>query len=97
MSQFSLISESNEKGKQFLSIWRNNEFFSLNSWANIFGTSAEAKGLIESSVLDDVKDDLVSFFLLSHSGINPHVCGTDLDSVSFGNPCLFTNSLLNSS
>nr|GFA64407.1 hypothetical protein [Tanacetum cinerariifolium] len=41
---------------------------------------------VESSVLDYVKDELVSLFLPSHSGINPHVCGTDLDSVSFGNP-----------
>ncbi|GJX23584.1 hypothetical protein Tco_0228029 [Tanacetum coccineum] len=38
------------------------------------------EGLVESSVLDDVKDDLVSLFLLSHTGINPQVCGTDLDS-----------------
>nr|GEV67325.1 hypothetical protein [Tanacetum cinerariifolium] len=57
--------------------------------------SSGKEGLIESSVLDDVKNNLVSLFLLSHSGINPHVCGTDLDSVSFGNPCLFTSSLLN--
>ncbi|GKC67426.1 hypothetical protein Tco_1100024 [Tanacetum coccineum] len=52
------------------------------------------EGLVEGSVLDDFKDDLLSLFLLSHSGINPHVCGTELDSFSFRNPCLFTSSLL---
>ncbi|GJV89704.1 hypothetical protein Tco_1533642 [Tanacetum coccineum] len=135
MSQFSLVSKSNEKGKQSLFRWRYNEFFSLNYWANIksltehlnikltllvcqfklieiglldlgdyepellyvdfWHISRGKECLIKSSVLDYVKDDLVSLFLLSHSGINPHVCGTDLDSVSFGNPCLFTSILLN--
>nr|GEY88295.1 hypothetical protein [Tanacetum cinerariifolium] len=77
MSQFSLVSESTEKGKKFLFRWRGKEC------------------LIEISVLDDVKDDFVSLVLLSHSGINPHVCGTDLDSVSFGNQCLFMSNMLN--
>ncbi|GJX76294.1 hypothetical protein Tco_0323105 [Tanacetum coccineum] len=135
MSQFSLVSKSNEKGEQFLFKWRNSEFFSLNSWANVeslaehlnikltlflsqlklieiglldlddcelelmhvdfWYISRDKEGLVESSVLDDVKDNLVSLFLLSHSAINPHVCGTDLDSVSFRNPCLFKSSLLN--
>ncbi|GKF31739.1 hypothetical protein Tco_0101537, partial [Tanacetum coccineum] len=53
--------------------------------AGFWHISKGKEGLVESSVLDDLKDDLVSLFLLSHSGINPHVCGTNLDSVSFGN------------
>ncbi|GJZ47891.1 hypothetical protein Tco_0601723 [Tanacetum coccineum] len=57
--------------------------------------SSGKEGFVESSVLDDVKDDLVSIFFLSHTGINPYVCGTDLDSVSFGNQCLITYNLLN--
>ncbi|GKB89990.1 hypothetical protein Tco_0962262 [Tanacetum coccineum] len=57
--------------------------------------SSGKDGLVESSVLDDVKDDLVSLFLLIHSGISPHVRGTNLDSISFGNQCLITCSLLN--
>nr|GEW91594.1 hypothetical protein [Tanacetum cinerariifolium] len=36
--------------------------------------SSGKEGLVESSVLDDVKDDLVSLFFLSHKGINPRVC-----------------------
>ncbi|GJT09575.1 hypothetical protein Tco_0856617 [Tanacetum coccineum] len=99
MSQLSLVSESNEKGEQFLFRWRYNEFFSLNSWANVesleehlnikltllvcqfklieigfldlgdsepellyvdfWHISRGKKGLVESSVLDYVKDDLV--------------------------------------
>ncbi|GJY53873.1 hypothetical protein Tco_0445537 [Tanacetum coccineum] len=98
MSRFSLVSESNEKGEQFLFRWRYNELFSLNSWENVksltkylnikltllvcqhklieigvldlgdcepemlhvdfWHISKGKEGLIESSVLDDVKDDL---------------------------------------
>ncbi|GJU80252.1 hypothetical protein Tco_1282617 [Tanacetum coccineum] len=67
----------------------------MNSFTLTLGKIRGMEGLVESSVLDDVKDDLVSLFLLSHSGINPLVFGTDLDSVCFWNPCLFTSSLLN--
>nr|GEU55292.1 hypothetical protein [Tanacetum cinerariifolium] len=99
MSQFSLVSESNEKGEQFLFRWRYNEVFSLNSWAKVeslaehlnikltllvyhlklieiglldlgdgelelphvdfWHISRSKDGLVESSVLDDVKDDLL--------------------------------------
>ncbi|GJS60461.1 hypothetical protein Tco_0655245 [Tanacetum coccineum] len=107
MSQFSLVSESNEKGDRFLFRWSLNLKGSIDSL--IYGTTiwpeiaavdfwhirSPKEGLVESIVLDDVKNDLVSIFLLSRSGINSHVCGTDLDSVSFRNTCLFTSNLLN--
>nr|GEU87728.1 hypothetical protein [Tanacetum cinerariifolium] len=98
MSQYSLVSESNVKGYQFLFRWRYNEFFSFISWENIeileehlnikltllvchlkiieiglldlghcepellhvdfWHISRGKEGLVESSVFDDVKEDL---------------------------------------
>ncbi|GJZ86011.1 hypothetical protein Tco_0657621 [Tanacetum coccineum] len=56
--------------------------------------SRDGECLKAGKVLDDINDDLESFFLLWHSRLQSYIGGTNLDSFYSGNPFFITSSYL---
>nr|GEY40583.1 hypothetical protein [Tanacetum cinerariifolium] len=56
--------------------------------------SRDSECLEAGRVLDDINDDLESFFLLWCSGLQSYIGGTNLDSFLSGNPFFITSSYL---
>ncbi|GKC81101.1 hypothetical protein Tco_1136818, partial [Tanacetum coccineum] len=56
--------------------------------------SKDSECLVAGRVLDDINDDLESFFLLWHSGLQSYIGGTNLVSFLSGNLFFITSSHL---
>ncbi|GJW16618.1 hypothetical protein Tco_0024054 [Tanacetum coccineum] len=91
MSQFSLVSKSNEKGEQFLFRWRYNEFFFLNSWANV-ESLAEHLNIKLTLLVCQLK--LIEIGLLDLGDCEPELLHVDFWHISRGKESFIESSVL---